>query len=331
MVYFLFILILLAACGTGFKRVWTQCEEYQQSSADTLVDAALKSENDKTGLELECSMIPVVREDGISVYTFVHGDEDVAEVKIATVSKGIFGLAMCRQEGVEYIGKCRVVAPKDCVIDAGEGSKISCTEEEIIFCGMDDLQGKLKNTQIPVYTAYEIAGFPSMSSVKLNLAGVPLSLIPQEDGSYIAFELITGDEAAAMNDRAAELLEKYSFFFGNDITWDNLEKHVCENVPLGDKLQALDTFWFTKHTKSYMENIMLSDPVRLSPEFVMIDTASTYTVVKKSDGLPSSYSADLCLVLHLDRDGVWRLAELGSTVRYNNDLKPYEGNAVTKK
>ncbi len=99
----------------------------------------------------------------------------------------------------------------------------------------------------------------------------------------------------------------------NDLGYWSLDPSIISGSPIRDLLMGMDMTWFGYHYYTEVNDLMMSDPVIAGSGYAMINVSFNYDVIRW-DGTDRS-PIDLCLVLYLCDDGVWRLADLENNIK----------------
>ena len=310
--YLIFVLILILAIAGGLVWVWKQCEIYQENSAATVVRQAQEELSEATGLEFETSMIPTASEDGTFDYVLKSGGKPVAKVTLRKTGSGLLGLALFEKAGVSSLMHYKVVMPADCVLYAPDtGADYMSSAEDYVIVPLQNL----KNAGFPVRTwkKVDVDWLYDASQLTVQRNGEIMPLIDLGNDTFLAVDYYTGGEKQAIREAAAELSNKYALFMSNDLGYWSLDPSIISGSPIRDLLMGMDMTWFGYHYYTEVNDLMMSDPVITGSGYAMINVSFNYDVIRW-DGTDRS-PIDLCLVLYLCDDGVWRLADLENNIK----------------
>ncbi|MBQ9912176.1 MAG: hypothetical protein IJM49_04015 [Firmicutes bacterium] len=308
--YRIFVLVLLLAIIGGLIWVWNKCVEYQKSSAATLVAQACDELSEETGLELETVLIPKVNDEGDFEYVLKSEGKPVAKVILAKVKSGLLGLALFERKDVKSLLHFKVIIPDGYeLIVGGEAVDISLASDYSLA-----ETGKLRAYGFPVrgYKLADIDWIYDASEITVNKNGRILPLFPLADGSLFAVDFYSADSVPGIRARAAELSNKYALFMSNDYSFWALDPYIVYGSPLREVLYGMDMTWFGYHDYTQVNNLRMSDPVIVGDGYAMINVAFDYDVIRW-DGTDRS-PIELCLIMRLEDDGYWRLADLENNI-----------------
>ena len=97
--------------------------------------------------------------------------------------------------------------------------------------------------------------------------------------------------------------------------------------PLFESIPSMDVQWYTTHNAIRYENILCSEPIMLNDHYALVQisfdfiVSSNYTIY--APGSDVTYPIQLTQYLHLDDDGIWRLADMNMLLRFDLEMEPY--------
>ena len=315
--YIVFVLILIGAIVFGLIWVWKQCEEYQKASAATLVAQAEKELSEAAGIELESSLIPATGEDGNFEYILKSEGKPVAKVTLKKVKSGLLGLALFERQSIESLVHYEVIVPDDCTLDVTNQivDYMSSAEDYTI-----PAMRKLKDYgfSVKTYKKVDVNWVYDDSQLVVNRSGETLPLIKLDEDTYLTAEYFKPYERQTIRERAAELSNKYALFMSNDYSYWDLDPYIVYGSPLKDVLSGMDMTWFGYHDYTEVTDLKMSEPIKVGDRYAMINVSFNYDVIRW-DGTDRS-PIDLCLILYLSDDGVWRLADLENNIQIHQEM-----------
>ncbi len=331
--YILFVIALLAAMGWALRQLWDFCALYQENCPETLLARTTQELSDAYGLDLAHSSVPVVDEAGNSVFAVKtkDGNKKVGDISLRIKDKGILSLAL--YEVVRYRGTLSfsVEAPEGISISVG-GLPAEASEENK-WPGSEELTVIKGVEEIPGTRVFRVSGLFSKDQIEIRDGEKILNLKDLEQG-YPGLELrditetarrtdpaLSGSwkiiprfrdpgDAEAVKQRAIKLAEMYSNFISKDLQFASFKKHISEGSPLIASLPTMEIQWYNWHTKAQIQNAVIDEPLVLSDDCVLVNTSYDYVITRQ--GKDYAFPIELALYLHLDDDGVWRLALLNT-------------------
>lgn len=321
-VYMILVLALGLAVNRFLMYVWNQCGEYELKHPTAVIAEALENERKRTGLDLECSMIPKPGSDGSSLYTFTLEDNPVAEVTVGIERNGIMGLAFCRLDGIKCLKCFNITIWEDCIIKSGD---LEISWDVQSGGKLPDVMNSLasvKGINAPAFQKRTVDNVYVLEDIHVFRGDSELALIGQEDGSWLAVEFSEGKRAAAIKKRAAYVSKTYACYISGDAEWDTLAACLMKGAPLIKTLSSMDVKWYWAHKSVDFSGFMMSEPIELGNDFVLVNTSFTFNTYFGSR--VRHVPTQLCLVLHLDKDGVWRTAAMATNNQYVKELSEYK-------
>ncbi|MBR0482108.1 MAG: L,D-transpeptidase [Firmicutes bacterium] len=315
--YLIFVLFLVLAIAGGLFWVWKQCAEYQKASAATLVGEAGKELSEATGLELESSLIPTVNDAGEYEYVLKSEGKPVAKVTLEKTKSGIMGLALFEKKDVQSLVKYKVIMPEDCVLSVtNQTIDYMSTAEDYVFPATQKL--KKSGFSVETYKKIDVNWVYDESQLEVSRNGEVLPLIQLDKDTFFAANYYKDYERQTIRERAAELSNKYALFMSNDYSYWDLDPYIIPGSPLKDVLSGMDMTWFGYHYYTEVKDLVMSEPINVGDRYAMINLSFNYDVIRW-DGTDRS-PIELCLILHLEDDGYWRLADLENNIQVEQDM-----------
>ena len=103
---------------------------------------------------------------------------------------------------------------------------------------------------------------------------------------------------------------------------------IMYGSPLLQSIPSMDVQWYTTHNAIRYENVLCSEPVMLNDHYALVQISYDFIVssnwTKYAPGSDVTYPIQLTQYLHLDDDGIWRLADMNMILRLDLDMTPYE-------
>ncbi len=314
--YLVFVLVLVLAIIGGLIWVWIKCVEYQASSAATLVAQAAKELSDRTGLSLESSLIPKINDDGDYEYVLKSGKKPVAKVTLTKKGAGLLGLALFEKKDVSSLVKLKVIMTEDCSVDGSQDREFKL--EEYVLPETRNL--KNYGFGVQSYVTGEVEWLYDEAQLIVRKDGNFMPLVDLGGDTYLAADYYSGNEKDTIRAKAAELSARYALFMSNDLSYWDLDPYIIGGTPLRTLLAGMDMTWFGYHYYTEVNDLMMSDPMRVGNRFALVNASFNYDVIRW-DGTDRS-PIELCLIMYLCDDGEWRLADLENNIQLELDMTP---------
>ena len=330
LLYFVFILILLAASAYFVKLTWDECKAYQAASAQTRINEAIEELKEKTGLETKTNMIPVKTEDNDITYRLYSDGEAVADVELHKNRSCCIVLAIYDEPVIKSLMSYDLLVPVDSVIEITEEDKVldaTTLVSDIEETALNKFSIPAKATlnemgiSVPKYKNIKVSGIFDISQVKIKAGETELKLYEMKDGRYFAASVANDDLNSALRKRAAYIAEKYANYISNDYPYASLRSMICWNAPFADRLLNVTLTWYGAHDKVETTNMKVSDAVRMSDNNYMLNVSFDY-ITTGIYGVNNEESK-LNIYLHWDSDDVWRISELMNNIQMDW-IEPYE-------
>ena len=330
LLYFVFILILLAASAYFVKLTWYECKAYQQASARTRIDEAIEELEEKTGLEAKSDMIPVKTEDNDIIYRLYSDGAAVADVKLHKNRACCIVLAIYDEPVLESLLSFDLLVPTDSVTEIREGDELldaSLLTTDLEETAVNKFSVPARSTlngmgiSVPEYKNIRVKGIFDISQVNIKTGDTQLKLFEMKDGRYFAAYVADKDLNDLLRNRAAYIAEKYANYISNDYSYSSLRSMICWNAPFADRLLNVTLTWYGAHDKVETVNMKVSDAVRMSDNNYMLNVSFDY-ITTGIYGVNNEESK-LNIYLHWDNDGVWRVSELMNNIQMEW-IEPYE-------
>ena len=110
-IYFIFVLILIAAICIGLVNVYKECKKYEENSESTVLKKTVSQLEDELGFELIPNKIPSRNNDGDSTYTVFHGDEKIASITMRKNGTALGMLATSEAKEIKPLKRYTIVSP----------------------------------------------------------------------------------------------------------------------------------------------------------------------------------------------------------------------------
>ena len=216
----------------------------------------------------------------------------------------------------------RVVMPEGCELSV-EGETVDMSLASSYSLSETN---KLRAYGFPVrgYKLADIDWIYDASQIEVYGNGRSLPFVTLEDGSFLAVDYYQGDAVPGIRARAAELAGKYALFMSNDYSFWALDPYIVYGSPLREVLYGMDMTWFGYHEYTEVNNLRMSDPVVVGDGYAMVNASFDYDVIRW-DGTDRS-PIELCLIMRLEEDGYWRLADLENNIQIDlpmSDQSPW--------
>ncbi|MBR0130666.1 MAG: hypothetical protein IJM08_05140 [Firmicutes bacterium] len=316
--YIVFVVLLLALMGWALKQLWDFCDAYQKGCAETVLKETAEEVGRQYGLDLSYSSVPVVDANGDSVFNLKADGKTVGKARLSIREHGLLSLALYELKDVEGILEFSYEAPDDVAVTAAQVALEPLSTR--IYPGMEQLKELEGNMAPPSVYSCRAKGLFSRDQVSWSIKGEVSSRIRiEEKGSGSDKEPIRllqyfRDEAEAekLKARAIEIAEKYSNYISKDVNWNKLAGYIMKDSPLRSSIPTMEIQWYNWHSKAEVRNADISEPLILNEYYVLVNTRYDYVITR--EGKEYTVPTELALFLHLDDDGVYRLAALNTHI-----------------
>ncbi len=316
--YIVFLVFLLAFMGWALKQLWDFCDKYQKNCAETVLKETAEEVGRQYGLDMDYSSVPVVDPGGDSVYSLKVDGKTVGKARLGIKERGILSLALYELKGVEGILSFSLEAP-EAVVVTSEG-KLLDAQSLRIYPGMEQLKGLEGNMAPPSLYSCRAEGLFSRDQISWETKSEDASRIRiEERGSGSEKEPIRlqqyfadDEQAAKLKERAIQIAEKYSNYISKDVSWNTLSGYITKSSPLRTSIPSMEIQWYNWHSKAEVRNADISEPQILNDYYVLVNTRYDYVITR--EGKEYTVPTELALFLHLDDDGVYRLAALNTHI-----------------
>ena len=318
--YLFFVAVLIAAIAYGLRYVWNGCREYQESCTATLLTQAEKTIENQTGLKLSCSPVPTVDGNGDSLFALKNGSKKVGTVKLGVKKKGLLTLALYEIKDIEGQMSYEYRAPEGVEIHAA-GKRLEPVSEELFF-GTSQLDGFEDRRKSPRIFEYKAEGLFDESQVSVTGTEDASDVLNEKGRPPLFLRRFSEKDDKALKKRAFEIAEKYSRYISTDLAWASLSKDIMAGSSLKTSIPSLENRWYNDHSGVRFDNRKISRPLALNDSYALVNLSYDYVILRgrKENVVPT----ELAFYLHLDDDGIWRLAMLNTYLHYELPLDPYK-------
>ena len=329
--YLLFILALLGGSAYFLKLTWNECAAYQQASAATRVSQAIEHVEEVTGLEVKTNMIPVQSEENQMIYRLYSDGKGIADVTINKTRNCGIVLSIYDEPKIKGLRSFDILVPVNSSASVYEGETILDAAEHVTDCESGEhryftVPGKTTVNNlgmgVPEFKWIRVSDIYDISQVSISIDDRQLKVYPMEKNFYFAGDIADPDFNEVLRRYAAHLADLYSFYISSDLSYNELSSVICYNAPLRSRLLDVTLTWYGAHNGTEVKEMKVSDGLRLSDSLYLLNLDYIYL----SHGIYSGDVEDrirLCILLHLDSDGAWRIAELINHIE-PNWMVPYE-------
>ena len=320
-----FYLLLVVALGLTIYKisvfVWDACAEYQANSAKTVMAQTVEKIRGETGLDISYSPIPSVDENGDSTYILKIDKTPVGKARLG-VKKKIFTLALYELKDYEGTRSFEFYAPEGVSVKlAGEDVP---TEKRMYYFGATTLYNYGDDRDIPLFYRYKVEGIYDFSQIEISCEGHELteSVQPRLDPITFYEKRFSPEVEEEIKERARIIAQTYSNYISLDVKWAKLKNEIMDGSNLLALIPMLEVQWYNAHNSWDMTDVCTSRPLCLNDCYALIHITYDYNIYRGSS--ESNFPTELAFYLHLDDDGVWRLAELGTNLYYDFEMSPLE-------
>ena len=327
LVYLIIVLILLVVMLYMLNWLWKFAERYQAGSIDTLLTQASQQMSQQTGLDIGYSSVPTVEPDGSSTFNLTYNKHKVGKVRLAVKEMGPFSQAIYEIKEITGTGSFEFEAMEGIELtNTSSGQKLTSLGSEN-FPGTEFMADYF-GAAIPQMHKYQADGIFTREQVEAQCPGYKLIYLEGEDGKLNIYK--TSENADLNNTlraRAFHVAQAYSGYISTDVAWDTLASTITYGSPLLESIPSMDVQWYTTHNAIRYENIMISDPIILRDDYAMVQISFDFIVSSNwtiyAAGSDVTYPIELTEYLHLDNDGIWRVADMNMILRLPLEMTEY--------
>ena len=329
LLYLILVLILIILMLYALKWLWNFAERYQAGSIDTLLRQASLKVSQETGLEIGYSSVPTVEKNGDSSFVLTHEKKPIGRVFLSIKEMGPFSQAIYEIKDIQANLSFEFETVEGVELTV-EGKRLEAYQEEI-FPGTEVFEKYTGNKVSPKTYRYRAENLFTRFQVEAKSTGYKLAYTQQQDGT-IRIDRISEDDALndALKARAFQIAKAYSGYISTDVSWATLSSMIMNGSPLLQSIPSMDVQWYTTHNAIRYENVLCSEPVMLNDYYALVQISYDFIVSSNwttyAPGSDVTYPIQLTQYLHLDDDGIWRLADMNILLRLDLEMEPLETN-----
>ena len=321
----MFYLLLLVVLGFIIYKasglVWDICEEYQANSATTVMEQTVAKLRADTGLDIGYSPIPTIDENGDSTYILKIDKTPVGKAQLH-IKKKILTLALFELKGWEGTRSYEFYAPEGVTVKSC-GQPVEPVSTHHYFSD-DFLQEYQDDRKISGFYRYKIEGIFDFSQIEISYDGYELTESVQSTLDPITFyeKRFSPEVESVIKERARYAAQLYSNYISLDVKWAKLAAEIMDGSPLLDSIPTLEVQWFNAHNRWDMEDVYISRPLCINDRYALLQISYNYVITRGST--INNFPTSLLFYMHLDSDGVWRLADMNPNPIYDFEMFPLE-------
>ena len=328
LVYLIIVLILAVVILYLLNWLWRFAGRYQAGSIDTLLQKAAEEISAQTGEEITYSSVPTVESSGESSFDLRSGKQNIGKVVLGIKEMGPFSQAIYEIRSIRGIAAFDYEASEGIeLINTVTGEPLT-TAGSTVFPGTESFINYQGNKVSPRVYSYSADGLYSKTQIEAKCPGSKLLFLENDNGIVTIYK--TPEDAAlssSLKSRAFQIAQAYSGYISTDVTWWTLSSMIMNGSPLLESIPSMDVQWYTTHNAIRYENVMCSEPLILSGNYALVQITYDFIVssnwTKYAPGSDVTYPIQLTQYLHLDDDGIWRLADLNMILRLDLEMTPY--------
>lgn len=321
----IFYLLLLVVLGFIIYKasgmVWDICEEYQANSATTVMEQTVAKLRADTGLDIGYSPIPTIDENGDSTYILKIDKTPVGKAQLH-IKKKILTLALFELKGYEGTRSYEFYAPEGVTVKAC-GQPVEPVSEHHYFAD-DYLQMFQDDRKISGFYRYKVEGVFDFSQIEISCEDYELTESVQSRLDPIPFyeKRFPPEVEADIKARARTAAQLYSNYISLDAKWAKLEAEIMADSYLLYTIPSLEVQWFNAHDRWDMVDVSISRPLCINDRYALLHISYNYVITRGRT--INNFPTSLAFYMHLDSDGIWRLADMSPNPMYDFEMYPME-------
>ncbi len=320
LLYLLLVLLLAGTIWYAARVIWAFCEEYQANSATTVMTETVEKLRSETGLDLSYSPIPTIDENGDSTYILKIDKTPVGKARLH-VKKKVLTFALFELKDYEGSKSYEFYAPEGVVVKACGREVEPVSEHQYVYDGY--LRQFEDDRKVSGFYRYKVDGVFDFSQIEISCEGYELTESIQSTLDPITFyeKRFSPEVEAVIKERARLVSQLYSNYISLDVNWNTLAAEIMPGSVLNIYIPALEVQWFNKHNSWSMNDVYISRPLCVNDRYAILHISYNYVIDRW--GTINNFPTSLLLYMHLDGDGVWRLADMNPNPIYDFEMYPY--------
>ena len=296
--YVLYITILIVSITIALINFYNICANYENNSAQTLVNNAIASLKQEKHLDLTCDYLPSYDSQGNVSYILKDSNkEDTCKVYLEKYDNTLFNLALFKIKEIEPLKKYAIVS----VDKADEYDYKEIPFFKPINESIDDFPILYIKESSPIYSYDEIKCDENNTLFEIK------------EHTYLSLKNVDDNTQAKIKSATVELINIYNNYIAKEINKDVMLSVTQKNTPLYQRLsEYIPTYSWNKDTS--INDVNISNAYELGNDYYLVN--ATYTFVTITDKGPVADDTTLCLVLKKINNN-YLITEISNYFYYN--------------